>query len=61
MQRLRDFIGFNIDGWVPTELYEEAREKEQLIKHQILEAAETEDGKRELDENWPIQDHEELD
>ncbi|KAH7381590.1 hypothetical protein BKA66DRAFT_419176, partial [Pyrenochaeta sp. MPI-SDFR-AT-0127] len=61
MQRLRDFIGVNIDGWVPIESYAEAREKEQYIKHQMLEAAETEDEKRELDEHWPFQDHEELD
>lgn len=26
MQQLRDFIGINIDGWVPTANYEEARE-----------------------------------
>jgi len=61
MQRLRDFVGVNIDGWVPTELYDEARGKERYIKHQMLEVAETEDEKRELDENWPFQDHEELD
>lgn len=61
MQRLRDFIGVNIDGWVPNEMYDEARVKERYIKQQMLEAAETEDEKRELEENWPFQDHEELD
>ena len=61
MQQLRDFIGVNIDGWVPTESYEEAREKERYIKQQMLEAAETEDERKELDEHWPFQDHEELD
>ncbi|KAF2726659.1 hypothetical protein EJ04DRAFT_452903 [Polyplosphaeria fusca] len=59
--QLRDFIGINIDGWVPTESYEEAREKERYIKQQMLEAAETEDERKELDEHWPFQDHEELD
>lgn len=61
MQRLRDFIGVNIDGWVPMECYEEAREKERYIKQQMLDAAETEDERREVSEHWPFQDHEELD
>jgi hypothetical protein len=61
MKKLREFIGINIDDWVPAGLYEEAREKEQYIKQQMMEVAETEDEKRELMENWPFQDHEELD
>ncbi|KAF2761050.1 phosphotransferase family protein [Pseudovirgaria hyperparasitica] len=61
MQKLRDFIGVNIDGWVPNESYNEAKEKEQYIKHEMLDAAETDDERRELDEHWPFQDHEELD
>ncbi|KAL6705518.1 hypothetical protein ACN47E_006635 [Coniothyrium glycines] len=61
MQQLRDFIGVNIDGWVPTHSYEEARAKERYIKQQMLEAAETEDERKELNEHWPFQDHEELD
>lgn len=61
MQQLRDFIGVNIDGWVPMEFYEEAREKEQYIKQQMLEAAETAEEWKELDEHWPFQDHEGLD
>jgi hypothetical protein len=60
LQQLRDFIGVNIDGWVTTESYEEAREKERYIKQQMLKAAETEDERKELDEHWPFQDHEEL-
>ncbi|KAF2492391.1 phosphotransferase family protein [Lophium mytilinum] len=61
MQILRDFFCVNIDGWVPTGLYDEAREKERCIKLQMLEDAETEDERREIRENWPFQDHEELD
>ena len=61
MQRVRDFIGVNIDGWVPTEHYEEARSKERYIKEQALEAAETEEERKEINEQWPWQDHEELD
>ncbi|KAH8732353.1 phosphotransferase family protein [Phaeosphaeriaceae sp. PMI808] len=61
MQRLRDFIGINIEGWVPTELYDEAKKKEQYVKYQIMSAADTENERSDLHENWPFQDHEELD
>lgn len=61
MQRVRDFIGINIDGWVSNECYDEAREKERLVKEQMVEDAETEEEKKELIELWPFQDHDELD
>jgi hypothetical protein len=61
MQRIRDFIGVNIDGWVPTECYELAREKEQYIKQQMLDAVDTEDERKQVEEGWPFQDHEEVD
>jgi hypothetical protein len=61
MQRIRDFIGVNIDGWVPIDGYEHAREKEQYIKQQMLDAADTEDERKQIEEEWPFQDHEEVD
>ncbi|KAH7400575.1 hypothetical protein DE146DRAFT_467040 [Phaeosphaeria sp. MPI-PUGE-AT-0046c] len=61
IQRIRDFIGVNIDGWVSTEGCEDARERERHIKRQMLDAADTEDERREIEEEWPFQDHEEVD
>jgi hypothetical protein len=61
MQKLRGFIGINIDGWMPADHYGEAKEREQSIKQQTLEAAETDDERSEVMELWPFQDHEEID
>jgi hypothetical protein len=61
MQRIHDFIGVNIDGWVPTEGYEHTMEKEQYIKQQMLDAADTEEERKQIEEEWPFQDHEEID
>lgn len=51
----------SIDGWVPTEGYEQAREKEQYIKQQILDAADTEEERKQIEEEWLFRDHEEID
>lgn len=61
MQKLRDFIGVNIDGWTPNSLYDEAVVKEKLVKQQMMDAADTEDERKGISENWPFQDHEEID
>lgn len=61
MQKLRDSFGINIDGWVSTDLYDSAKKKSQDIKIDMMDATETEAERREVDENWPFQDHEELD
>ncbi|TVY87724.1 Altered inheritance of mitochondria protein, mitochondrial [Lachnellula willkommii] len=61
MQQVRDFIGVNIDGLVLNEEFETARERANLIKDELAEGANTEEEKREFDELWPFQDHEEID
>jgi len=61
MQQIRDFIGINIEGWVSNEGYETAVEKARLIKNEMVEAADTEEERREFEELWPFQDHEEID
>ena len=40
---------------------ENAREKGRLIRNEMAEGAETEEDRREFDEYWPFQDHEEID
>ncbi|KAH7317928.1 phosphotransferase family protein [Rhexocercosporidium sp. MPI-PUGE-AT-0058] len=61
MQQVRDFIGFNIDGLVPNEEFESARERVELIKNELAEGADTDEQRREFDKIWPFQDHEEID
>jgi hypothetical protein len=58
---MRDFIGVNIESWVPNESFEEAKERAEHIKNEMLGEAETEDERLELLEHWPFQDHEEID
>ncbi|KAH8685456.1 phosphotransferase family protein [Tricladium varicosporioides] len=61
MQQIRDFIGINIDGWVPVDKFDVAQEKARILKGEMLESAETEEERADLMENWPFQDHEEID
>lgn len=61
MEQVRDFIGVNIEGWVPNDTFEEAKEKARHIKDEMLGEAETEEERTELLEHWPFQDHEEID
>lgn len=56
-QRLRDFVGVNIDGWVPLEEYEDAVQRAASLKSQMMAAAETDRERREVEENWPFDDN----
>jgi hypothetical protein len=61
MQQVRDFIGINIDGLVLNDEFEAARERARLIKNELAEGADTEEERKEFDELWPFQNHEEID
>ena len=61
MQQVRDSIGINVEGWVQNEEFKSAIEKAKLMKSEMAQAADTEGERRELDEHWPFQDHEETD
>lgn len=60
IQRYRDHFGISTEGWVPAEKYEESKRKIDEMKAYILENSETEEEKRDLDENWQFQDHVEI-
>ncbi|KKZ64555.1 hypothetical protein EMCG_01434 [[Emmonsia] crescens] len=60
MQVFRDHFNCNIDGWVPAEIYDEAKRKVDEMKAHMLQIAETEEERQDIDENWPFQDHEEV-
>ena len=61
MQQVLNCIGTSIEGWVSNEEFESARDKAKILKGEMAEAAETEEERREFDEHWPFQDHEEID
>ncbi|KAF2156988.1 serine/threonine protein kinase [Myriangium duriaei CBS 260.36] len=63
LQQLRDACPINFQGWVQTELYDEAKAKADYLRGVILEAAaeESEEDRKEMEKLWPFQDHEEID
>ncbi|PGH09672.1 hypothetical protein AJ79_05638 [Helicocarpus griseus UAMH5409] len=60
MQEFRDYFGCSVDGWVPAERYGEAKRRVDEMKVYTLQTAETEEERRDIDENWPFQDHGEI-
>lgn len=58
-QRLRDIVGVNIDGWVPLETFDNAISRAASVRAQMLETAETDEEKKEIEQNWPFDDYDE--
>lgn len=58
---MRDFIGINIDGLVLNDEYKATREMARLIRLELAGKTEIEEQRKEFDELWPFQDHQELD
>jgi hypothetical protein len=52
LQICQDFVGVGSEGWVPVEHYDEAKQGEMNLKADALEAAESEEEKMGLEENW---------
>ena len=61
MQILHDCFTTDVDGWVPSKLYEQARARADNVRAQMLEAADSEEERKEIEDNWPFQDHIEID
>ncbi|KAF7506025.1 hypothetical protein GJ744_012272 [Endocarpon pusillum] len=61
MQGMRNFVGVNPEGWVDNDEYEEAKKKAADIKAQWIAEAESEFERKDIEENFPLQDHEEID
>ena len=57
MRDMRNFIGIDIDGWVPSQEFEAAQKAVRLVKLDMTNEAETEDDLREIDALFPFQDH----
>ena len=57
MEALRDYLGVNMDGWVPNHHFEKSKETAASLKADLMAKAETELGKKHIEENWPFQDH----
>ncbi|WEW59933.1 hypothetical protein PRK78_005415 [Emydomyces testavorans] len=58
-QACRDIIGVGPEGWVPSEQYGEAKQREQKLKADALEAAESDAERATVCENWIFDDFDE--
>ncbi|KAF8306825.1 protein kinase subdomain-containing protein PKL/CAK/Fmp29 [Clavulina sp. PMI_390] len=56
---VREYICRDVEGWVPNEHYEEHLARSRYLKEQILEAAETEQERAEIEEHYPFEDMDE--
>ncbi|KFY06994.1 hypothetical protein V492_07551 [Pseudogymnoascus sp. VKM F-4246] len=61
MQQVREAIGVNIEGWVPSDEFESAKARAETMKSEMAQAADSEQERREFEELWPFQDHKETD
>lgn len=61
MQILRDCFTADIDGRVPLDLYDQAKARENDVRKQLLDMVDTNEELKEIEENWPFQDHIEID
>ncbi|KAL9023551.1 MAG: hypothetical protein Q9196_007134, partial [Gyalolechia fulgens] len=52
-------LGINIEGWVPLDRYEKAKELNRKLKSEVWEEAETELERNEIQNYWPFDDRDE--
>ena len=55
----KDVIGVGSEGWVPSDQYEDAKEREKKLKADTLEGAETDDERALIMEHWIFDDFDE--
>jgi hypothetical protein len=58
-QSCLEIVGVGPEGWVPTEQYAEARQREEKLKADTLEDAESEEERRQMVEHWIFSDSDE--
>jgi hypothetical protein len=58
MEKIRDRIGVNTDGWTSNERYKDACKENEHVKSEALDG-EDDVTRNEILENWPLDDHEE--
>ncbi|KAH7390849.1 hypothetical protein DE146DRAFT_679939 [Phaeosphaeria sp. MPI-PUGE-AT-0046c] len=59
LQACRDVVGNGLEGWVPTEQYDETKQRERKLKADALEAAESEEERQQLIDHWIFDDFDE--
>lgn len=57
MERSREIVGVNVEGWVPVEMYDTAKKRSEALKLEVLEAAESDFDREQIQKHWPFDDH----
>ncbi|KAF2718973.1 hypothetical protein K431DRAFT_340316 [Polychaeton citri CBS 116435] len=55
-QSCLELVGVGSEGWVPTEQYDDARQREQQLKADTLQEAESEQERRQICDHWIFDD-----
>lgn len=61
LQECQDIIGVCGEGWTPIASYDKAKAREKKLKMETFQAAETDEERRRLEENWIFDDFSESD
>jgi hypothetical protein len=56
LEACRDIVGVGPEGWVPSDQYEEAKQRESKLKVDALDAAESDEERARLCEHWVFDD-----
>lgn len=59
MEKSRNSLGISVDGWVPTERYDVAKEQSENFKAETIALAESDDAVEQIRKHWPFDDHNE--
>lgn len=54
MEKSRNCLGISVDGWVPTERYDAAKEQSEKFKAEAIALAEFEEAAEQIRKHWPF-------
>lgn len=59
MEKSRKCLGISVDGWVPAEGYDAAKEQSEKFKAETIALAESEEAAEQIRKHWPFDGHDE--
>jgi hypothetical protein len=59
MEKSRNCLGTTVEGWVPVDRYDQAKELGEKLKMEAMEWAESESVKEQIRRHWSFDDHDE--
>ena len=59
MEKSRSCLEVTVEGWVPAERYDHAKELSEKFKTEAIELAESDFVRTQIQKHWPFDDHDE--